>query len=177
MSVSAAKPTRTQLHSFLFSCWAFLIVFPYDRGILIHFYVHRFSVFALLGVSPPSHLFCIYFCSHCCTVSPSSHILVVPVLVSIKKTATTNYADAWKTRVNTAIRTATEFCTRHDSEINFWASAGTKRKLEQSGLYNRDCSIQYREVGWLWVVNWKICGRKWSRPIWSSSGSCLESLS
>lgn len=53
--------------------------------------VFRFSLF--WACPPPSHLFCIYFCSHCCIVSPSSHILVVTVLVSIKTAATTNYAD------------------------------------------------------------------------------------
>ena len=119
----------------LFFILSLLNRFSFDRGIFDTFLCAPFFGFRCFWRQPPpSHLFCIYFCSHCCIVSPSSHILVVPVLVSIKKTATTNYADAWKTGVNTAIRTATEFCTRHDSEINFWASARTKRKLEQSGL-------------------------------------------
>jgi len=133
MSVPAAKPTRTKLHSFFFFILSFLNRFPLRLRYLQYIFMCTvFSVFAVLGVSPPpppSHLFCIYFCNHCCIVSPSYHILVVPVLVS-----TTNYADAWKTRVNTEIRTATEICTRHESEINLRAPAGTKWKLEQSGL-------------------------------------------
>jgi len=74
MSVPAAKPTRTKLHSF------FLFILSLNRFSLRSRYlqyifmctVFRFSLFWASFPPPPSHLFCIYFCSHlyCFTFIP-----------------------------------------------------------------------------------------------------------
>jgi len=50
-----------------------------------------------------------------------------------KETSKRKFSYARKTRVHKHIRTSTEFCIRHKNDLDYGASARTKRNLEYSG--------------------------------------------